>query len=125
MIIAVPTSRGVLCAHFGHCEEFTLVDVDESARTIRGTNRIPAPSHQPGMLPPWLAQQGANVILAGGMGPRAVDLFTQNGIAVHTGAPEEAPEKLVQAFLGGALQLAGNTCDNPGEGHGDGGCGKH
>ncbi len=125
MIIAVPTSNGVLNPHFGHCEEFTLVDVDESAKTIRGTNKVPAPSHQPGMLPPWLAQQGAKVILAGGMGPRAVDLFTQSGIAVHLGAPEEAPETLVQAFLGGTLQLSDNSCDHPDEGHSDSGCGRH
>ncbi len=125
MIIAVPSSKGVLCPHFGHCDEFTLVEVDDSSKTIQGTNKIPAPPHQPGMLPGWLARQGANVILAGGMGPRAVDLFVQNGIAVHIGAPEEPPEKLVLAFLGGTLQLTSNSCDHPVEGHGEGGCGNH
>jgi len=124
MIIAVPTSGGRLCPHFGHCEEFTLVTVDSTGKTIENTSSIAAPSHQPGMLPGWLAGQGAEVILAGGMGPRAVELFNRAGITVHIGAPEEPPEQLVQAFLNGSLRLTDNVCDHPDEGHG-GQCGRH
>lgn len=100
--------------------------VNYTDKTIEGSNCLPAPPHQPGMLPGWLAQQGAEVILAGGMGPMAVELFEQSGIAVHLGAPEEPPQNLVQAFLDGSLKLAGNVCDHPEGGHGHGGqCGQH
>lgn len=124
MKIAVPTSGGRLCPHFGHCDEFTLIDVDYPGKTIQGSSTVAAPPHQPGMLPGWLAQQGAEVILAGGMGPRAVELFNRAGISVHTGAPEEPPEDLVKSYLQGSLQLSSNLCDHPEGGHG-GQCGQH
>lgn len=124
MIIAVPTSEGRLCPHFGHCEEFTLVTVDYAGKTIESANTISAPPHQPGMLPGWLAGYGTEVVLAGGMGPRAIELFNQAGITVHIGAPAESPQSLVEAFLNGSLQLTDNACDHPGEAHG-GQCGGH
>lgn len=31
MKIAIPMAGGQLCMHFGHCEQFALVDVDETA----------------------------------------------------------------------------------------------
>jgi predicted Fe-Mo cluster-binding NifX family protein len=122
MRIAVPTSGGVLCAHFGHCEAFALVDVDESEKTVLKVNMVVPPVHQPGMLPGWLARQGAQVVVAGGMGQRAISLFTSAGIAVHTGAPAEPPEKLALAFLDNSLQLSANTCDRPDQDAGDHRC---
>ncbi len=124
MTIAVPTSNGVLCPHFGHCEEFTLINVDEASQTIQNSCRVPAPAHQPGELPGWLVGQGTDVVLAGGMGAHAVDLLNRAGITVHTGVPQEAPVRLVQAFLGGSLQLTENSCDHPEEGQVGGQCGR-
>jgi predicted Fe-Mo cluster-binding NifX family protein len=53
-----------------------------------------------------------NAIIAGGMGQRALQLFTQNGIQVIVGAPAEAPEKLVELFLAGNLTSGDNVCDH-------------
>ena len=58
MRIAIPLAAGKLAAHFGHCEEFALVDVDFARRSVIGTERTTPPVHQPGILPPWLARQG-------------------------------------------------------------------
>ena len=34
MKIAIPTLEGKLCAHFGHCESFTFVEVDTEKKEI-------------------------------------------------------------------------------------------
>jgi predicted Fe-Mo cluster-binding NifX family protein len=112
MKIAIPLADGRLCAHFGHCEQFALVEVDEATKkTIRTTHLTPPP-HEPGVLPRWLHEQGANVIIAGGMGQRAQGLFSQNGIKVVVGAPAETPEKIMSAYLAGTLEAGQNICDH-------------
>lgn len=98
--------------HFGHCASFALVEVDDQTKKILGREDIPAPPHEPGLLPPWLAKQGAKMIIAGGMGQRAQELFAQQGIQVVVGAPPETPEKLVVDFFAGTLITGANTCDH-------------
>lgn len=112
MKIAIPLANGKLSMHFGHCERFALVDVDTTEKKVVKREDIDAPPHQPGLLPPWLAERGATMIIAGGMGQRAQDLFAQQGIQVVVGAPAEAPEKLVADYLSGALQDGENVCDH-------------
>ncbi len=110
--IALPVIGGRLCAHFGHCESFALLDVDEQEKTINHSTQIPSPGHQPGVLPVWLHEQGANIIITGGMGSRARDLFEGHGISVIMGAPEETPERIVQLYLEGSLVTGENICDH-------------
>ena len=112
MKIAIPVVDGQLCLHFGHCAHFALVDVDEASKKITASKLVDPPAHEPGVLPKWLHEQGATVILAGGMGTRAQDLFKQNGIAVVVGCPSVAPETLVGAYLAGELVTGDNTCDH-------------
>ena len=66
--IAIPTVSGSLCQHFGHCEQFALLDVDAENKTILKTTMVTPPPHEPGLLPTWLHEQGAHVIIASGMG---------------------------------------------------------
>ena len=112
MRIVIPVAEGKLAMHFGHCEQFALIDVDPGEKKILSKEFIDAPTHQPGMLPGWLAQRGAEVIIAGGMGQRAQELFTQNGITVVVGAGSISPENVVAAYLDGSLQTGGNLCDH-------------
>jgi len=112
MRIAIPIAGGKLALHFGHCEQFCLVDADPRTRAISGSTLVTPPPHEPGLLPRWLAEQGAEAILAGGMGGRAQQLFAASGIQVVVGAPQEEPEKLVRAFLDGTLQSGRNYCDH-------------
>lgn len=112
MRIALPTAQGQVCPHFGHCESFALVDVDPETRTIRSTTFAQPPAHAPGVLPQWLAQQGANLVIAGGMGRRAQAYFQEFGIPVLVGAAVGPPEEVVQAHLDGTLQLTDNICDH-------------
>ena len=110
--IAIPLDGGELSMHFGHCECFALLDVDSSEKKILKREDIEAPPHQPGLLPPWLAERGANMIIAGGMGQRALGLFAQQGLQVVLGAPAETPEKLVSDYLAGTLTVGENVCDH-------------
>ena len=112
MKIAVPVSDGKLCLHFGHCDQFALLEVDESQGQVIDTQLLTPPPHEPGVLPRWLHEQGATVIIAGGMGQRAQMLFTQNGINVITGANAETPSQLVQSYLKGTLRTGQNVCDH-------------
>lgn len=112
MRFAIPLADGKLATHFGHCASFALIDVNPGEKIILKREDIDAPPHQPGLLPPWLAERGVNHIIAGGMGQRAHDLFAAQGIQVTVGAPVETPEKLVTDFLCGALAVGGNACDH-------------
>jgi len=112
MRIAIPMAEGKLTAHFGHCERFALIDVDPEAKTILKKREVEAPEHQPGLFPRWLAQQGAHLIIAGGMGANAQNLFARSGIKVLTGASPQAPEALVTAYLEGTLLTGENVCDH-------------
>ncbi|MHB0979845.1 MAG: iron-sulfur cluster carrier protein MrpORP [Thermoleophilia bacterium] len=110
---AVPVSDGLLCPHFGHCQEFALIDVDKASNRVLGTITIPAPEHEPGLLPAWLADKGAGFIIAGGMGSRAQQLFAEEGVTVVTGAsPTSDPATVVRQFLEGALVTGDNVCDH-------------
>jgi len=112
MKIAIPLAGGKLSMHFGHCECFALIDVDPATKKILTREDIDAPPHEPGLLPGWLAGRGANLIIAGGMGQRAQELFTKQGIEVVVGAPAETPDTLVAAYLARTLQVGSNVCDH-------------
>ena len=90
MKFAIPMAEGKLTAHFGHCKEFAIIDVENNE--IKEKSVLVPPPHEPGVLPKWLHDLGANVIIAGGMGQRAIQLFDQVGIKVIIGAPVEEPE---------------------------------
>ena len=85
-IIAIPSALpGGLDAgmgmHFGHCEIYTIAEVEDgkvaSVRTLP-----PIPHQQGGCLAPvnYLAGEGVNVLLAGGMGMRPLMGFNQAGV---------------------------------------------
>ncbi len=112
MRIAIPLAGGRLAMHFGHCEQFALLDVETAEQSITGRENVAPPPHEPGLLPVWLAERGVEVIIAGGMGQRAQGLFQERGIRVVVGAPAEVPEALVAGYLAGTLQVGQNVCDH-------------
>jgi ATP-binding protein involved in chromosome partitioning len=112
MKIAIPLAGGRLSAHFGHCEQFAIVDVDLESKAIKDQALLNPPPHEPGVLPAWLAEQGVTAIIAGGMGQRAQMLFSDKNIEVIIGAGAETPEQLVTDYLAGTLQVGDNICDH-------------
>lgn len=110
MKFAIPIADGKLTAHFGHCKEFAMVEVED--QKILNTEMLDPPPHEPGVLPRWLKEQGTTVVIAGGMGQRAIQLFQQAGVEVFVGAPVDEPENLVKSYLNQTLVTGGNVCDH-------------
>jgi Mrp family chromosome partitioning ATPase/predicted Fe-Mo cluster-binding NifX family protein len=109
-LLAIPVSEGKLASHFGHCENFALIETENGE--IKSTEMRTPPPHEPGIIPRWLHDQGADVIIAGGMGERAKQLLSENGIEVVVGAPMDSPESIVNRYLTNTLVLGENVCDH-------------
>ena len=112
MRYAVPITDNKMSAHFGHCQHFALIDADEAKGVILNKEVLPSPGHQPGFLPAWLAEQGVSVVIAGGMGSRAQNIFQENHIQVIVGVIENDPEKAVLDHIKGKLATGDNICDH-------------
>ena len=110
MKIAIPVAEGRLTAHFGHAAQFAIVHVEN--QEIKEKELLTPPPHEPGVLPGWLHELGVEVIIAGGMGQRAISLFGENSIKVIPGAPSLTPEELVQQYLTNTLVAGDNVCDH-------------
>jgi predicted Fe-Mo cluster-binding NifX family protein len=108
--IAIPLENGQLCSHFGHCQQFAIVEVINN--TISREYLVTPPPHEPGLLPGWLAQRGVTDVIAGGMGQRAIDLFTLQNIQVKVGVQAKTPLELVADWLKGSLLTGVNACDH-------------
>lgn len=108
--IAIPTENGVLSTHFGHCKNFTLIEVQENAITNKTV--VEAPPHEPGLLPKWLSEKGVTEIISGGIGQKAVNLFNANSIIVHAGAPNKPATELVSDLIQNKLTTGVNACDH-------------
>jgi predicted Fe-Mo cluster-binding NifX family protein len=110
--IALPLQGGHVSGHFGHPEYFALVSVDRDSRQMIEEQYVVPPPHEPGRLPTWLASQAVKVVLAGGIGPHAVDLLQGHGIEVRTGVPPLTVSDAVDLWLDGSLPSGDNTCDH-------------
>ena len=112
MKFAIPITDGKLSSHFGHCEQFSIIDTDDDNQTIITTEYYTPPAHEPGAFPKWLGEMSVNIVIAGGMGQRAQQLFDQNNIKVIVGAANDEPKELVQKYLSGTLECGQNVCDH-------------
>jgi len=107
---AIPTVNNLLTPHFGHCEKFAIVETENNS--VVSVNYIRPPVHQPGTYPRFLASKGINIIISGGMGIKAQDLFAQNNIEICIGVPSGSPHELVEQYLRDELQTGQNLCDH-------------
>ncbi len=88
MKIAIPSTddRGMesqVEQHFGRARYYTIVDMDSmEARAVP----VPFENHGPGDIPNFIKEHGAEVVIAYGMGGKAVQFFDEMGIRVIMGA---------------------------------------
>jgi predicted Fe-Mo cluster-binding NifX family protein len=115
--IAIPSAEGRLHGHFGGCREFTLVQADPEQRTIISLRLVTPPPHAPGLFPRWLREHDVSVVIAGGIGRRALELFAHQGIEVRAGLPNAPVEELAAAYLNGQLTAAPEGCEHHGHHH--------
>lgn len=107
MRIAVAGEEKNVTEHFGHCVNFLIYDVENGK--ITNEESIPNPGHKPGFLPNFLADRGVNVIISGGMGGGAVDIFNERNVEVVVGASGDA-KTAVENYLKGELKTTGSVC---------------
>jgi predicted Fe-Mo cluster-binding NifX family protein len=110
MKIAIPVDNGRLNSHFGGSRHFALIEVDPNTKATLRAETLPAPEHQPGVFPRWLRELGVGVVIVGGIGQRALDIFALHGIEVRAGQPGAPVEALVAAYLEGRLVQTPEGC---------------
>jgi len=119
--ITAETDQGLaspVAQHFGHTPYFVLVDLQNGAVSATHTLANPyAESHEPGQIPEFISAQGAEVMISGGMGGRAIGFFREAGVQTATGASGTVEDAL-HAYLKGQLQGAAPCAESVAHGHG-------
>lgn len=116
MRLAIATENGTVAAHFGRCPSYTLVDIQDGAEIAREI--VHNPGHEPGRIPAFLHQHGANVVVAGGMGHRAKELFDSLRIDQVIGATGPV-DSIVRGCLDGTLEGGESLCSHGTDDHGE------
>lgn len=106
--IAVASENGMVAGHFGHCESFMIFETENNE--ISGNETVGNPGHRPGFLPNFLNDRGVDVIISGGMGAGAINIFNEKDIEVIVGASGDA-KTAVEAYLQGSLESTGSICN--------------
>lgn len=126
MRIALPISNGRFSLHYGSAEEIALHDIDVEQGVATSVGMVSTPAEGMCGAGSWMAAQGIEVLIVGGIGAGAARSLGQAGIRVFAGIQEEDPEKVVTMILEGVAQARELA---PGEsmcqGHGEGGHGHH
>lgn len=113
-VIAIPTSDRInVDGHFGHTKEFAFFTIVDGV--VKEQYFVIPPTHTPGVLPKFLSENGAKVIITGGMGAMAVKLFNNNSIDVILGA-KNTLSNVVSKFINGSLESTASVCNHN---HGD------
>ena len=106
--IAFPTSdHEHIDGHFGHTKEFAVYKIVNNQ--VQSIDYLTPPPHEPGVLPRFLGQHSVDVIVTGGMGKMAADLFKEQNIDVILGAKGRIDRNL-QEYLNGFLTNQGSVC---------------
>lgn len=105
--IAVASENEMVTEHFGHCINFNIFEAENGQ--ITKSDSIANPGHRPGFLPEFLSNLGVNVIISGGMGSGAIDIFNEKGIDVIVGASGNA-KAIAEQYLQGSLKSTGSVC---------------
>lgn len=117
MKIAVPTKGNLIDDHFGHCEAYTIFNINTN-KEIASTEILPAPQGCgcKSNIASVLQDIGVTIMLAGNMGNGALFVLNNHGIDVYRGNSGNA-EQIVKDFLNGNISDSGIGCQHHGEGH--------
>ena len=109
MRYAIAVDGDQVAPHFGRCERYELVDIEGEQVVAR--SEMDCPGQEPGLLPRLLKEHGAQVVVCGGMGPRAVDLLAKSGVGVFMGVSGTL-DVVVGAIINGELIGGDSTCEH-------------
>jgi len=109
MKIAIATDGTQVAHHFGRCESYTIVEIENNE--VLKKSIIDNPGHEPGFLPKFLSEKGVNCILTGGMGPKAINLFREKNVEPVIGVYGSI-DKVIEDFLNNKLEIGDSKCDH-------------
>jgi predicted Fe-Mo cluster-binding NifX family protein len=109
MKVGIATEGNQVAQHFGRCQAYTIVEIE--GNKVVNKEIAQSPGHQPGFLPGWLAKFGVTWVICGGMGPRAQQLFQEQGITPVMGVMGSI-DQTIEQILAGTLQGGENICDH-------------
>lgn len=108
--VAFPSNDGLtISSHFGHCDHFVVYNIANNE--VASKEELPAPPHEPGVLPKFLGDNKVTAIICGGMGQRAIELFCEQEIDVILGASGKIDD-ILPAFISGQLESQGSACSH-------------
>jgi len=116
MKIAISTDGDEVCAHFGRAPQFSIITIE--GNKVLEKEVLENPGHTVGSIPQFLNQNGAKIIITGGMGQRAIQFFAQYGIEVIMGVSGKIND-VIEKILDGTLEGGESLC-SPGAGKGFG-----
>ena len=116
--IAIPTRDNVVDDHFGHCDHYTIFNVD-SDKNIISSERLDSPQGCgcKSNIASVMQEMGITIMLAGNMGMGAFNKLTSHGISVVRGCHGNI-EDVLKSYLNGSISDSAESCD-----HHD--CGNH
>jgi len=112
MIYAISTEGDKVSLHFGRAQQFTIIIVDKGKLIEKKV--LTNPGHYLGNIPKFINEEGAKIIISGGMGPKAIQYFKEFGIEVIIGVSGKIND-IIKQILKGTLK-SGNSLCTPGEG---------
>ena len=110
--MAFPSKGGCLSSHYGQAEHFIFHTINAQTREFVARKELLPPPHAPGVLPAWIAKQGVDIVLAGGMGDHAKELLEKSGIQVILGVPSLTIKDIVSNWVAGTIQSGTNACNH-------------
>lgn len=109
MKVVVACNGEKVSQHFGHCGQFTVYNIEDNK--VVSKEVLAYPGHKPGLLPTYLSDNGANIVIAGGMGGSAVEMFNERGIEVIMGSLGTSDDVIAE-YLAGNLKSTGSACSD-------------
>jgi len=111
MKIALPSRQNLIDDHFGHCEYFTVLTVDNTNKEIINTETIASPvgCGCKSNIAQTLSEMGVKIMLAGNMGEGAVRVLNNSGIEVLRGCRGDV-KTVALKWLAGSISDSGDCC---------------
>lgn len=106
--LAIPLDGEALSEHFGHSGQFAFYEIEDE-KIVSSSRQIPPP-HDHGTIPKWLVANQVTDVLAGGIGPKAVDILNNHKINVYVGVESDNPDNLALDFIKDNLKFGQNYC---------------
>jgi predicted Fe-Mo cluster-binding NifX family protein len=103
--------RSVIFPHFGRAPEFAVIEISNDGRVMSMTSQKNVGEHFGGQggAEPFVTGLGPDALVVKGMGPRGLQAFQSNGIAVFTGPVNNVGEA-IESYLSGRLSGLTEPC---------------